>query len=57
MGMAGSGPARAEGADAGQRLVAPRPVFDPDLIARFCRQHHIRWLALFGSVLRDDFGP
>jgi uncharacterized protein len=23
----------------------------------FCRQHHIRRLALFGSVLRDDFGP
>ena len=27
-----------------------------DAIARFCRQHHIRKLALFGSVLRDDFG-
>lgn len=24
-------------------------------IARFCRRHHIRKLALFGSVLRDDF--
>jgi len=23
----------------------------------FCRQHHIRRLALFGSVLRDDFDP
>src|SRR5207249_8654836 len=23
----------------------------------FCRRHHIRKLALFGSVLRDDFGP
>ena len=23
----------------------------------FCRRHHIRRLALFGSVLRDDFGP
>jgi uncharacterized protein len=22
-----------------------------------CRQHRIRRLALFGSVLRDDFGP
>ena len=22
----------------------------------FCREHHIRKLALFGSVLRDDFG-
>ena len=24
-------------------------------IADFCRRRHIRWLALFGSVLRDDF--
>ncbi|HUG91834.1 MAG TPA: nucleotidyltransferase family protein [Planctomycetaceae bacterium] len=23
----------------------------------FCRRNHIRRLALFGSVLRDDFGP
>jgi predicted nucleotidyltransferase len=23
----------------------------------FCRRHHIRKLALFGSVLRDDFLP
>jgi predicted nucleotidyltransferase len=23
----------------------------------FCRRHHIRKLAVFGSVLRDDFGP
>ncbi len=28
-----------------------------DRIAEFCRRHHIRKLALFGSVLRDDFGP
>jgi hypothetical protein len=28
-----------------------------DQIAAFCRRHHIRQLALFGSVLRDDFGP
>lgn len=26
-------------------------------IAEFCRKHHIRRLALFGSVLRDDFRP
>ena len=26
-------------------------------LAAFCRQHHIRRLALFGSVLRDDFTP
>lgn len=23
----------------------------------FCRRHHIRRLSLFGSVLREDFGP
>ena len=26
-------------------------------IAGFCRKHHIQRLSLFGSVLRDDFGP
>ena len=26
-------------------------------IAAFCQRHHIRKLALFGSVLRDDFRP
>ena len=26
-------------------------------ITEFCRRHHIRRLALFGSVLRDDFRP
>jgi len=26
-------------------------------IAAFCRRNHIRRLALFGSVLRDDFRP
>jgi len=30
---------------------------DRDEIADFCRRHHIRRLSLFGSVLRDDFGP
>jgi uncharacterized protein len=28
-----------------------------DEIVQFCRRHHLRRLALFGSVLRDDFGP
>lgn len=28
-----------------------------DKVAEFCRQHHIRKLALFGSVLREDFRP
>ncbi len=26
-----------------------------DRLAEFCQKHHIRKLALFGSVLRDDF--
>jgi len=26
-------------------------------IADFCRRHRIRKLSLFGSLLRDDFGP
>lgn len=26
-----------------------------DTLAAFCRSHHIRRLAFFGSVLRDDF--
>jgi hypothetical protein len=28
-----------------------------DKIAEFCKRNRIRRLALFGSVLRDDFGP
>ncbi len=29
----------------------------PERVAAFCRAHDIVWLALFGSVLRDDFRP
>ena len=28
-----------------------------DRIAEFCRRHHIRKLAVFGSALREDFRP
>jgi predicted nucleotidyltransferase len=28
-----------------------------DKIAEFCRRHHIRKMALFGSVLTDEFRP
>lgn len=28
-----------------------------DEVASFCRKHRIRKLSLFGSVLREDFGP
>lgn len=30
---------------------------EKDKLAEFCRLNRIRRLALFGSVLRDDFGP
>jgi predicted nucleotidyltransferase len=30
---------------------------DKEKIATFCRQHHVRRLALYGSALRDDFRP
>lgn len=35
----------------------PNITIDQKKIAEFCRRHHIRRLALFGSVLRDDFRP
>ena len=35
-----------------ERINLPKPT-----IAAFCRRRHIRRLALFGSVLRDDFTP
>ena len=28
-----------------------------DTIAEFCKRNHIRRMALFGSVIRDDFTP
>lgn len=28
-----------------------------EVLADFCRDHHIASVALFGSVLRNDFGP
>ena len=34
-----------------------RIAVDRTQIADFCRKHHIRRLAFFGSVLRDDFRP
>ena len=36
--------------------MSARIAVDRGQIAAFCRRHHIRRLALFGSVLRDDFG-
>jgi predicted nucleotidyltransferase len=38
-------------------VMTPRIAIQHHQIADFCRRHHIRRLAFFGSVLRDDFGP
>ena len=35
----------------------PHVSIDRDAVSAFCRRHHIKRLALFGSILRDDFGP
>ena len=37
--------------------MSPRISIDRERIAEFCRSHHIQRLALFGSALRDAFGP
>jgi uncharacterized protein len=37
--------------------MAAKILIDRQTIQEFCRRHHIRKLALFGSVLRNDFGP
>jgi hypothetical protein len=37
--------------------MAPKIAVDHAEIAGFCRSHHIRKLAMFGSVLREDFRP
>ncbi len=37
--------------------MSPHVSIDRDAVSAFCRRHHITRLALFGSVLRDDFGP
>lgn len=38
-------------------MASRRPDIPKDLIAEFCLRHHIRKLSIFGSYLRDDFGP
>ena len=37
--------------------MSPKIKIDQTKIKDFCRRNHIRKLAFFGSVLRDDFGP
>lgn len=38
-------------------LAEPHIAIPREVLAEFCRRNHIRRLALFGSVLRDDFRP
>ena len=37
--------------------MSARIPIDREVIASFCRRHHVRRLSLFGSVLRSDFRP
>jgi uncharacterized protein len=37
--------------------VATKFPIDRGALADFCRRHHVSKLSLFGSVLRQDFGP
>lgn len=37
--------------------MTPRLSIDRPAVAGFCQRHHVRRLAFFGSVIRDDFGP
>ena len=34
-----------------------RPIIPNNFIKDFCRKHHIKKLSVFGSYLREDFGP
>jgi uncharacterized protein len=34
-----------------------RPMIPKDIIQEFCHRRHITKLAVFGSYLREDFGP
>lgn len=36
------------------RVISPE---EKERLITFSQRHHIRWLALFGSALRGDFGP
>jgi len=43
--------------EAGGEEMPMQITVDHQQIAEFCRKHHIRKLAFFGSVLRNDFRP
>ena len=40
-----------------EEAVSPQISIDRLAVSEFCRRHHIKRLALFGSVLREDFQP
>ena len=40
-----------------ERRIAARLNVSLETLEAFCQRHHIRKLAIFGSVLRDDFKP
>ena len=35
----------------------PQVSIPKDRLAALCQEHGIKWLAVFGSALREDFGP
>lgn len=37
--------------------MSPSLPIDDQVLAAFCRRHGVRRLSIFGSALRDDFGP
>jgi predicted nucleotidyltransferase len=37
-------------------MMLPVAIPQADIVS-FCKRHHIRKLALFGSIMRDDFRP
>jgi hypothetical protein len=46
-----------DGAALTDAVAASRFNVPPQKLAEYCCKHHINKLSLFGSVLRDDFGP
>lgn len=40
-----------------KKVLARKPTINGRRLKRICQKHHIQRLALFGSILRDDFGP
>jgi predicted nucleotidyltransferase len=39
------------------KVTARKPVINKRRLKRICQKHHIQRLALFGLILRNDFGP